>query len=95
MNKSELVLRIAAHSEAPDLPASVLASAVDAVLAQMADSLARGDRIEIRGFGSFGARIYRSTQWRNPGTGAVMTGERIRCRVMYRPSKRLIERVQE
>jgi integration host factor subunit beta len=38
----------------------------------MADSLAKGDRVEIRGFGSFKVKSYNSYQGRNPKTGEII-----------------------
>ncbi|MGH7865374.1 MAG: integration host factor subunit beta [Candidatus Binataceae bacterium] len=45
---------------------------VNAMFDAMAGSLARGDRIEIRGFGSFGIKQRRARQGRNPKTGEVV-----------------------
>ncbi|MGH7948058.1 MAG: integration host factor subunit beta [Candidatus Binataceae bacterium] len=45
---------------------------VNAMFDAMAGSLARGDRIEIRGFGSFGVKQRRARQGRNPKTGEVV-----------------------
>ena len=42
---------------------------VNAMFDAMAGVLARGDRIEIRGFGSFGIKQRRARQGRNPKTG--------------------------
>ena len=44
-------------------------SAVDAVLDAITDALAKGNRVEIRGFGAFWAKERRSRVGRNPGTG--------------------------
>ncbi len=38
----------------------------------MAESLGRGDRVEIRGFGSFKVKSYNSYQGRNPKTGEII-----------------------
>ncbi len=38
----------------------------------MTDSLMRGEKIEIRGFGSFSVRQYRAYHGRNPRTGAIV-----------------------
>ncbi len=38
----------------------------------MADALARGEEIELRGFGSFRLREYAPGQKRNPGTGEIV-----------------------
>ncbi len=43
---------------------------VNAMVDAMTDALARGERIEIRGFGSFGVKDRRARQGRNPKTGA-------------------------
>ena len=42
---------------------------VNAMFDAMAKSLTRGERIEIRGFGSFGVKQRRARQGRNPKTG--------------------------
>ena len=42
---------------------------VDAFLDLVKDTLARGDRIEIRGFGTFKVRHRKARTARNPGTG--------------------------
>jgi integration host factor subunit beta len=38
----------------------------------MAESLAKDDRVEIRGFGSFKVKDYSSYQGRNPKTGEII-----------------------
>ena len=43
---------------------------VNTVFSSMANALAKGERIEIRGFGNFTVRTYQSYQGRNPRTGA-------------------------
>jgi integration host factor subunit beta len=43
---------------------------VDTVFAAVTEALARGDKVEIRGFGSFKIRQRRSRVGRNPKTGA-------------------------
>ncbi len=42
---------------------------VSTVFSSMVNALARGERIEIRGFGNFTVRNYESYQGRNPRTG--------------------------
>jgi len=44
-------------------------TAIDAVLGAIADALALGNRVEIRGFGAFSIRERRSRVGRNPRTG--------------------------
>jgi integration host factor subunit beta len=46
---------------------------VNAVFDGMGDSLRRGDRIEIRGFGSFVVKPRQARQGRNPKTGNLVT----------------------
>ena len=48
---------------------------VNAMFDEMAKVLANGDRIEIRGFGSFGVKKRRARQGRNPKTGAAVKVE--------------------
>ncbi len=43
---------------------------VNMVFSSMVQALARGERIEIRGFGNFTMRSYQSYQGRNPRTGS-------------------------
>ena len=45
---------------------------VNAMFDAMARALAGGERIEIRGFGSFGVKKRRARQGRNPKTGAMV-----------------------
>lgn len=48
---------------------------VNAIFDEMAKVLARGNRIEIRGFGSFAVKNRRARQGRNPKTGEVVVVE--------------------
>jgi integration host factor subunit beta len=45
---------------------------VDAVFACMEQSMRRGERIELRGFGTFQVRSYKGYAGRNPKTGNVV-----------------------
>lgn len=45
---------------------------VNAMFDAMASVLSRGDRIEIRGFGSFAVKDRRAREGRNPKTGAAV-----------------------
>ena len=67
MTKSELIERIA--SVQTQLPAKDVELAVKLMLEQMAEVLAEGDRIEIRGFGSFSLHYRPPRLGRNPKTG--------------------------
>lgn len=66
MNKSELSKALAKEI---DLPARKAEEVVDKVFETMAKALYWGDRIEVRGFGSFSVREYEGYTGRNPKTG--------------------------
>ena len=66
MTKSELIDAIAGRAELTKARAELL---VNCVFDAMTDSLQRGEGIEIRGFGSFTVRPYKSYNGRNPRTG--------------------------
>ena len=67
MTKSELIELIAAKQS--HLPAKDVELAVKQVLEIMSDALAQGQRIEIRGFGSFSLHFRPPRLGRNPKTG--------------------------
>jgi integration host factor subunit beta len=69
MNKSQLIERIAKEE---GITIKSAASVVNIVFDSMTDSLGRGDRVEIRGFGSFKVKGYDSYQGRNPKTGEII-----------------------
>ena len=73
MTKSELIARLAERF--PQLVAKDADFAVKMILDAMTDALARGDRIEIRGFGSFALNYRPPRIGRNP-----KSGEKVRCR---------------
>ncbi|MBP3730905.1 MAG: integration host factor subunit beta [Mailhella sp.] len=66
MNKAELIQALA---EARQLPPEVSRRIVETMIDLMKQQLLDGGRIEIRGFGSFEVREYKSYQGRNPKTG--------------------------
>ena len=68
--KSELILRLAGRN--PHLHPRDVEKVVDAILDETVAALARGDRVELRGFGSFSARIRGGRIGRNPKTGATV-----------------------
>ncbi len=71
MNKSELIDKIAAAE--PQLTTRDVELAVKTMLDQMTDTLADGERIEIRGFGSFSLHYRAPRLGRNPKTGDTVT----------------------
>ncbi|MFL5320631.1 MAG: integration host factor subunit beta [Myxococcaceae bacterium] len=67
MTKSQLIELIA--ERAPRVPRREIERIVNAVFDSMSESLQEGERIEIRGFGSFGVKTRPARQGRNPKTG--------------------------
>lgn len=67
MTKSELIARLAARF--PQLVVKDADYAVKMILDAMTTALARGDRIEIRGFGSFALNYRPPRLGRNPKSG--------------------------
>jgi len=67
MTKSELIVRLAERF--PQLVAKDADFAVKMILDAMTDALVRGDRIEIRGFGSFALNYRPPRIGRNPKSG--------------------------
>lgn len=67
MTRSELILRL---SEAnPHLYQRDIERIVSTITEQIIDALARGDRVELRGFGAFSVRPRKARTGRNPRTG--------------------------
>jgi integration host factor subunit beta len=92
MTKSELIELIAAKQS--HLPAKDVELAVKQVLEIMSDALAQGQRIEIRGFGSFSLHFRPPRQGRNPKTGetVALAGKYV---PHFKPGKDLRDRVNE
>ena len=67
MNKSQLITKLA---ERTGVPKKKVEQAVNIMFESMADALLKGDRIEVRGFGTFTTRLYKPYKGRNPRTGA-------------------------
>ena len=92
MTKSELIELIAAKQG--HLPAKDVELAVKQILEIMSDALAQGQRIEIRGFGSFSLHFRPPRQGRNPKTGetVALAGKYV---PHFKPGKDLRERVND
>ena len=89
MNKSQLIERIAKEE---GITIKNAASVVNVVFDSMSDSLAKGDRVEIRGFGSFKVKSYNSYQGRNPKTGEIIQVKEKRL-PYFKVGKEMKERV--
>ena len=91
MNKLEL---IQALKDATDLSRTKAAAVVDIFFNGMADALAKGDRVEIRGLCSFFVKEYKAYTGRNPKTGeaVALSGKYV---PHFKPGKEMRERVNE
>ncbi len=89
MTKSELIELIAASQT--QLSSRDVELAIKTILEQMSQALATGERIEIRGFGSFSLHYREPRRGRNPKTGDAveLTGKYV---PHFKPGKELRER---
>lgn len=71
MIKSELVSRIATRN--PHLYQRDVENIVNSILDTIGDALARGDRVELRGFGAFSVKTRDARAGRNPRTGETVS----------------------
>ncbi|TVM18319.1 integration host factor subunit beta [Oceanidesulfovibrio indonesiensis] len=69
MNKSELIKKL---SEETHIPLDEAALVVNTFVGSVKESLFSGDRVEIRGFGSFKIKEYGGYTGRNPKTGEIV-----------------------
>lgn len=67
MTKSELIEKLSAKQ--PTLPAKEIENMVKDILEFISQSLENGDRVEVRGFGSFSLHHRQPRLGRNPKTG--------------------------
>ena len=90
MTKSELIERIAQNQT--QLAYRDVELAVKTILEHMGERLAGGDRIEIRGFGSFSLHFRPGRVGRNPKTGAPVS---LPAKYVphFKPGKELRERI--
>jgi len=92
MMKSELIERIARKQS--HLAYKDIELAVKSLLEQMSNALSSGERIEIRGFGSFSLHYRPPRSGRNPKTGGSVSlpGKYV---PHFKPGKELRERVND
>lgn len=91
MTKSELIEAVANKLKLPKGKAELI---VNCVFDSMEAALKSGERIEIRGFGSFEIRHYKPYEGRNPRTGAKVE-VRAKRLPFFKVGKELKERVNE
>jgi integration host factor subunit beta len=90
MTKSELIAALSAanpHLRQPDVELIVAT-----IFEEITAALARGDRVELRGFGAFSAKKRDARTGRNPRTGesVAVSGKAV---PYFKPGKELRERV--
>jgi integration host factor subunit beta len=90
MTKSELIAHLAAanpHLRQPDVELIVAT-----IFNEITTALARGDRVELRGFGAFSTKARDARTGRNPRTGEAVdvAGKAV---PYFKPGKELRERV--
>jgi integration host factor subunit beta len=69
MNKLDLIKRVMRESR---LSRNEAATVVDQFFESMAEALAKGERVEVRGLCSFYVNEYKSYKGRNPKTGEIV-----------------------
>lgn len=70
MNKTDLVAAVAAKA---DISKKAADAAVAAVIDSVAEALAKGDKVQLIGFGTFEVRERAAKEGRNPKTGEKIT----------------------
>jgi integration host factor subunit beta len=69
MTKADLIAVIAERLRLPSARAELL---IDTIFDSLVQSIHRGEKIELRGFGTFQVREYKSYVGRNPRSGQVV-----------------------
>ena len=89
MNKSQLIEALAKEES---LPIKKAEEVVNTVFGDMEKALINGERVEIRGFGSFKVKQYEGYKGRNPKTGEMITVGRKKL-PFFKVGRELKERV--
>ena len=89
MNKSELIIAI---SESSDLTKADAGRALDATVAVITESLAKGESVTLIGFGTFEVRDRAARTGRNPRTGEAIQIEASK-NAAFKPGKALKDAV--
>ncbi len=90
MIRSELLAALA--KENPGLRAEEVERVVDVIFDEIANRLAEGGRVELRGFGAFSTRERQARKGRNPRTGETVDvpGKRV---PYFKPGKEMRQRL--
>jgi integration host factor subunit beta len=90
MIRSELVQKLC--SDFPDLSQREVENVVSALFDSITDQLAKGGRVELRGFGAFSTRQRDARTGRNPRTGEAVEVDAKRV-PYFKPGKEMRERL--
>ena len=90
MIRSELVQKLC--DDFPDLTQREVENVVAALFDSITDQLAKGGRVELRGFGAFSTRQRDARMGRNPRTGAAVDVDAKRV-PYFKPGKEMRERL--
>ena len=92
MTKSELIQRLAEQN--PHLFLRDVEKIVDTIFGEIKNALARGDRVELRGFGAFSVKHRKARIGRNPRTGESVQVE-AKALPFFKTGKALRDRLNE
>ncbi|MEE1876476.1 integration host factor subunit beta [Altererythrobacter litoralis] len=92
MIRSELLQAL--HRDNPELRAEEVEQVVDIFFEEIAERLAEGGRVELRGFGAFSTRQRESRQGRNPRTGETVDVPSKRV-PYFKPGKEMRKRIND
>jgi integration host factor subunit beta len=90
MIRSELIAKIATLN--PHLSGKDVEAVVATVFDTIVERLAKGGRVELRGFGAFSTRAREARTGRNPRTGAAVKVDAKRV-PYFKPGKEMRERL--
>lgn len=90
MIRSELVKKLALRN--PHLFQRDIELIIDTFFQEITDAVARGDRAELRGFGTFSPRVRAAREGRNPRTGESVTVQE-KVVPFFRSGKEIRERL--
>ena len=90
MNKSDLIQAVAEKS---GLTKKESSSAVVAIINGISDSLAKGENVQLVGFGTFEVRSRKAREGRNPATGETIKIEALKVPA-FKAGKALKDKVK-
>ena len=92
MTRSELVLKLLTLK--PNLTMAQAEKTIDVILEEITSALAKGQRVELRGFGVFTTRKRQARSGRNPRTGANVNVQ-AKTIPFFKAGKQLKERLNK